>query len=279
MPNPPQTAPSALETLPDVRVGADEIPALRVDTDSLQVSLQPAQLFLRQQQERLVLDSLYRFFADKPVSELKVLDFGCMDGHLLPFLMGQGFLPHNLQALGLRKQVLDALQAVHPTLPAASLRPERLPYAEGSFDVVVMASVMSAVFDMDTRLHFAVEAQRLLKPGGLLLWYDLKPLHSSKLAWQKQIYHWLCHLDRESVEFLPPSALAGEPLHRKPVDWVEVQLLLDQCTPVRFKETGMYGPVAHLLADTSWSFLSLLTHLPVLKTHYYGEFIKTAGSV
>lgn len=50
----------------------------------------------------------------------------------------------------------------------------RLPFADDSFDLVVTFTVLSSVLDPGLRDQLAAELCRVLRPGGHVLWYDMR---------------------------------------------------------------------------------------------------------
>ena len=60
-------------------------------------------------------------------------------------------------------------------LPDADLRVGDagcLPWADQSFDIVFQFTVFSSVLDADLKKKIAGEMKRVLKPDGIILWYD-----------------------------------------------------------------------------------------------------------
>lgn len=61
-------------------------------------------------------------------------------------------------------------------LPKADLRTgdaAKLPWANNSFKIVIVSTVFSSILDVNVRNEIAGEIERVLLPGGVLLWYDL----------------------------------------------------------------------------------------------------------
>ena len=49
---------------------------------------------------------------------------------------------------------------------------EELPYGNGTFDLVLLFSVLTSILDPRVQANLAAEARRVLRPGGAILWYD-----------------------------------------------------------------------------------------------------------
>ncbi|MEE9394954.1 MAG: glycosyltransferase [Planctomycetota bacterium] len=51
---------------------------------------------------------------------------------------------------------------------------QALPFADSSFEFLVLATVLSSILDQDQRAKLLTEAQRVVAPGGIILIYDLR---------------------------------------------------------------------------------------------------------
>ena len=104
--------------------------------------------------------------------EAEILDVGCGNGDELVRLCEQGAAArrcHGVDLLG------DRLEAATERLPEADLRQadaRRLPFADASMDIVVLKVVLSSVLDRDIAAQIAGEVDRVLRPGGVVIWYD-----------------------------------------------------------------------------------------------------------
>jgi ubiquinone/menaquinone biosynthesis C-methylase UbiE len=108
------------------------------------------------------------------LSTLRVLDIGCGDGGDLAFFAEHGFEPRLIAGVDLLPEAL-ALAREH--LPEATFQEgnaARLPFDDGGFDVVLQTTVLSSIIDPDVRKAVALEAARVLRPGGLIVSYDMR---------------------------------------------------------------------------------------------------------
>jgi SAM-dependent methyltransferase len=74
---------------------------------------------------------------------------------------------------------LDAVRAAcaQGILPAADLRvgdAGDMPWSDGTFRLAVASTVFTSVLDPGSRHRLAGEIERVLSPGGALLWYDFR---------------------------------------------------------------------------------------------------------
>ena len=108
-----------------------------------------------------------------PLANRRILELTSSGEGELTWLFSLGGIP----ALATRVDVLSEPTGVarepSPTIDSRGDRPT-LEFADASFDLVVLASVMSGIPDGIGRRALAGEVQRVLKPGGVVLWYDMR---------------------------------------------------------------------------------------------------------
>lgn len=98
-----------------------------------------------------------------PLAGRRVLDIGCGDGALTDRLAAGGAIVTGIDADP--EMVAEAAKAA-PTATVMVAKAEHLPFAGGSFDVVVANTVFCLT---DARRAALSEAVRVLRPGGRLL--------------------------------------------------------------------------------------------------------------
>jgi SAM-dependent methyltransferase len=202
--------------------------------------------FLFQEREREVLGLLERQ-GFLPLSGSRILEVGCGTGKWLRDLIAWGADPENvygvelLPASAARARRLSA-QAV--TIECASAT--ELSFPPGSFDLVIQATVFSSVLDQAMRRRMAAEMLRVLRPNGLILWYDL---------------------------FMPNPR---NPTTR-PIGKSEIRDLFPGCRH-ELRRVSLASPIARALATRSWLGCYLMGMIPGLRTHYLGAFRKPGAS-
>lgn len=194
-----------------------------------------ASLYLIQSREWEVLKILKRegFF---PLRDKRALDVGCGDGGGLERLLAYGASPHNLYGVDLLPERVWAAKNTNPRLGVVLGNAERLPFADRSFDLVTQFTVFSSILDIRMRQAVAAEMLRVLKPCGMILWYDL--LISN------------------------PRNPNVRGLARR-----EIEALFAGCR-CAFYRTTLAPPLARALIRYSRVACHLLEKVPALRTHY-----------
>jgi len=198
------------------------------------------QIYRLQEQERSVLNLLRRL-GRTDVEYQKILDIGCGRAGWLSWFIKCGAKPENLVGIDLIPERVDSARALLPegvTLMAANAA--KLDFTDASFDVIVMFLVLSLIADAEMRHAVARETLRVLKPNGLILWYDYryKPRNLDVRA-----------MRRDEVESLFPGC----------------EVKLRGATPI---------PPIRRLAHYSWLMAHTLGAIAPLRTHHIGYIRK-----
>lgn len=143
---------------------ARELPAARYHLSD------PGHRFLQRSQERAMAAALSGHGAELSDRQ-RLLEIGCGGGRWLRFFANRGAPVSQLIGLDLDLGRLHAAPGGSPRLAADA---SCLPFASGCFDRVLQSTVMSSILDAAVRQAVAAEMLRVLRPGGALLWYDLR---------------------------------------------------------------------------------------------------------
>lgn len=197
---------------------------------------EPGNQFMFQGRERATL----RLLADHGIRDLAgldILDLGCGMGWDLLRMVLWGAAPERLHGLDL---LPERVEAAKHRLPAAHLQVgdgRHIPYPAGSFDLVAQVTVFSSVLDPGIRSEIAAEMRRVLRPGGHVLWYDMRVVRPDR-----------------------PLAAMGR---------AEVRRLFPDCD-VDLRSATLNPLVSRPLAKVSLLACSLLEMVPLLRSHYVG---------
>jgi ubiquinone/menaquinone biosynthesis C-methylase UbiE len=204
----------------------------------------PYNLFALQQKNRLLL----RLLADHgltPLEGRRILDIGCGDGHhLLEFLIW-GATRSSLAGIDLLEarvaRARERLGAREPAAAGPDLRAgdaSRLPWPDETFDIVHQGTVFTSIVDPEMKQAVAREMTRVLKPDGVVIWYDF---------------------------------LFNNPKNRnvRGVAAAEIRRLFPGCQ-VELRRVTLAPPIGRRSVAVSWIGSLLLEKIKVLNTHYLG---------
>ena len=140
------------------------------------------------------------------LEQMMILDVGCGKGNWLRFLLSLGARPENLHGIDLMAYRIAEAKTASPASMHYNLgEGQALPYPTAWFDLVSQFTVYSSVFDVGMQHRMAAETLRVLKPGGYVLWYDMRHAHTTTTR----------GIERKALEDLFPNCvfLALKKLH------------------------------------------------------------------
>ena len=203
-----------------------------------------ANLFIVQQRQRAVL-ALLRREGFYPLAKRRILEVGCGAGGVLHEFLSFGADPQYLYGVDLLDWRVTKAKALSPHLPLACADGQDLPYPDGCFDLVLQYTVFTSILDDNVKRRIAQEMRRVLKPNGLILWYD----------------YWLNPAN--------PNAKGIRP--------TEVRALFPGAC-FSFHRITLAPPITRRLASRSWLACYVLERLRILNTHYLVA-IRSVGKV
>ncbi|HEY2148462.1 MAG TPA: class I SAM-dependent methyltransferase [Pirellulales bacterium] len=202
----------------------------------------PANLFNHQGQQRAVLAALAKS-GMLPLRDRRILDIGCGPGRWLSHFETLEAQRENLSAIELDPHRAAVAQK---RFPGADIRlgdASQLPWGDESFDIVSQSTVFTSILDPAMRSAVAAEMLRVLKPRGIIVWYDFL--------------------------FNNPRNANVRGVGRR-----EIRRLFPGCS-VRLRRITIAPPLARRTVPISWALARALEQLRLLNTHYLGVMSKT----
>jgi len=180
-----------------------------------------------------------------PHASLDICEVGCGKGQWLLDLVGWGADPARVAGIDLSE---SRVEEARTRVAGADIRvgdAARMPWDDRSFDLVLQSTVFTSILDRGVRRRVASEMSRILRPGGLILWYDFYRNNPA-------------NPNVQAVE-------APEIHHLFPGFRIELE------------RVTLAPPVARLVAPVSWTAALWLEMIPWLRTHYLGLMRKGAS--
>ena len=173
-------------------------------------------LFLVQRREWEIL-KVFKLHKIISLEDYKILDIGCGKGGELINFIRYGAKPANLYGIDLRDESIDEAKKISPNIEFKSGNAEILPYESDFFDIVMQFTVFTSILDINMKKNVAAEIIRVLKPGGIVLWYDYhvdNPKNSDVRGVTKKEIHKLfsdCNIHLRRITLAPPLVRAIVP--------------------------------------------------------------------
>jgi ubiquinone/menaquinone biosynthesis C-methylase UbiE len=174
------------------------------------------------------------------LADKKILDIGCGSGMQLQRFLAYGAKPINLAGIDLMRERIEQARQQNLSIDWQIGSAHNLPYPDASFDLVTLFVVFSSILNKSLRQSIAEEIWRVLKPGGLILYYDFA--------------------------YSNPRNPAVEGISRR-----QIQQLFQQ-TEVHFdfRRVTLAPPISRLVAPHARWLASTLEHLKIFNTHLVG---------
>jgi SAM-dependent methyltransferase len=146
--------------------------ARRLENDPRYSWFSPGHVFMVQERERRLL-ALLRQYGFDSLRTRKILEIGCGTGYWLREFIKWGARPENITGVDLLPERIVEAGILCPsqvTTICGSAGELGLP--DRSYDLVLQSTVFSSILDSEMRRRVAGEMLRVLKPDGLVVWYD-----------------------------------------------------------------------------------------------------------
>lgn len=206
----------------------------RLKDSNIYSGLNPSYLFVIQQRERATIE-LCRKVGLSSLSNKRILEVGCGRGDVIQQMMFHRMESQQMHGVELLFNHLVDARKRFAGANFVSADAQSLPYADHQFDLVLQYTVFSSILNDQIKQNIAEEMLRVLKPDGLVLWYDF----------------WLNPTNRQT----------------KGIRLAEIHRLFPNCELVAQRVT-LAPPIARKLVPISWTLSLLLEKLRLLNTHY-----------
>lgn len=170
----------------------------------------PGHLFMMQGRERQVL-ALLKKYGFGNLEDKKILEVGCGEGLWLREFIKWGAQPENITGLDLLTDRVETAKKLLPeTVTLISGSAAEVPFPEASFNLVLQSTVFTSILDSNLKEAVAKEMLRVVKPEGIVLWYDYhinNPRNPDVRGIKKKEIHKLfpgCHIRLSPVTLAPP---------------------------------------------------------------------------
>jgi ubiquinone/menaquinone biosynthesis C-methylase UbiE len=201
-----------------------------------------AHLFMIQQRERRVLPLLARQGFGR-LEETRILEIGCGTGQWLRDFVKWGARPDHITGVDLlADRIAIARRLCSPDTVLKCGSAAALDVPDASFDLVLQSTVFTSILDAAMRRSVAAEMLRVLRPDGMILWYDY-------------------HVDN-------PANPDVRGVRKR-----EIHELFPRCR-IQLQRETLAPPLARAVAPYSLLACHLLDAVPLLRTHYLGAIRK-----
>jgi ubiquinone/menaquinone biosynthesis C-methylase UbiE len=160
---------------------------------------------------------------------------GCGAGGVLLEYLNFGACPTKLHGCDLLPERLAKAHTLLPHLAFVNADGQALPYANQCFDLVLQSMVFSSILDYRVKTNLAHELLQVLKPDGMILWYDF----------------WLNPVNPQT----------------RGIRAAEIRRLFPNCQ-YEFHKITLAPPIARRLVPVSWMLALTLESLKIFNTHY-----------
>ncbi|MDH7515014.1 MAG: class I SAM-dependent methyltransferase [Bacteroidota bacterium] len=113
-------------------------------------------------------------YAPHGIGTLDILEVGCGEGQVIAELIGMGADPSRVTGVDILETRIGKARDKIPGVRFLAMDAAAMDFPDGSFDLVVLFTVLSSVLDDGIRKRIAGEIDRVLKPGGAVLCYDMR---------------------------------------------------------------------------------------------------------
>ena len=207
----------------------------KIGISKLYSFLNKSTIFIYHQREKAMLEALSSQDI-KDLSYKRILDVGCGSGGVLRDFIKYGAIPENLYGVDLLPDRIERAKKLSPHINFYLGSATELPFENEFFDIVMQFTVFTSILDYSMKQKIAKEMLRVLKPDGIIIWYD----------------YWISKPTNPDVEGVGKR---------------EIKNLFPNCK-FEFHKITLAPPIARLLVPISWMLCELLEKIKIFNTHY-----------
>lgn len=109
-----------------------------------------------------------------PLGDRKILDVGFGAGGWIQDLLSWGARIDHVSGVELNEGKVSAARAAYPGADLRVADASELPWSDAVFDGAIASTLFTSILSDHVRAKIAREINRVLVPGGFLLWYDFR---------------------------------------------------------------------------------------------------------
>ena len=194
-------------------------------------------LFICQQREKALI-GLLKKHGITDLSDKRILEIGCGKGNVLRDFISYGARPENCRGIDLLPDRIEEAVRISPNINFRCCSAENIICGDEELDIALVFTVFTSILDMAMKKRIACEILRILKPGGIIIWYDY-------------------HMDN-------PSNPDVRGVRKK-----EIYSLFPGCE-IHLKRVTLAPPLARAISPVSVILAQIVEKIPFLCTHYIG---------
>jgi len=109
----------------------------------------------------------------KEIQKLKVIEIGAGGGANINFFLSAGVKSENIYAIELMPDRSEVLKKRFPGIKVITGDALEID-VPADFDIVFQSLVFTSILNADYKMRLARKMWNMLKPGGIILWYDFR---------------------------------------------------------------------------------------------------------
>ena len=185
----------------------------------------------------------------------RVLDIGCGSGYFVNRLAEFG--ARDATGVDLMPARIEAARTRYPGLRFVCANAAQMPFDDTEFDVVTQFTCFSSVLHPDLRSAIAAEMWRVLRPGGIIVSFDMRPPPRALRA-KRALDRWRRGRVTAGESATPTTRISSDELKR-----------LFDCGVLQYSSAGLAFELCSF-ASRSYLAASMLAAMPGLREHGIG---------